>query len=93
MTNGEMYSTLTVGEQIEFRKVYNEHPLADYIDWDSYYKSENGNALDFVNYISKYTDDNGNTVFVLEECVEDDMDYCLIFVCGDNTFYKVPAEA
>lgn len=93
MTNGEAYSNLTLEEKDEFRKVYNDHPLADYIDWDEYYASTDGNALDFVRCLNRLTDADGEAVFVLEELVEDDMDYYLIFVCGDNTFYKVPAEA
>lgn len=90
MTNGQAYNRLTAKEQEEFRKVYDNHPLADYIDWDEYYESPNGNALDFVKCIDKYTNDENHTVFVLEELVEDDMDFCLIFVCEDNAFYKVP---
>lgn len=91
MTNGEAYKTLNDREREEFRKVYGDHPLADYIDWDSYYESENGNAMDFVNCLDSYVDEDGNTILVLEEVVEDDMDYYLIFDCDEGSFMKVPA--
>ena len=91
MTNGEAYNILTDKERADCFKVYDNHPLTDYIDWDSYYESENGNALDFVNCLDRFVDEDNGTVFVLEEFVEDDMDYCLVYVCALNAFFVVPA--
>lgn len=91
MTNEMAFSNLTAEGQQEFRKVYNRHPLSDYIDWQAYFASENGNALDFVKCIDKFKDADGNQIYVLEEVVEDDLDYKLVFNCGDNIFGKIPA--
>lgn len=90
-TNGEAYQALPDEEKNNFREIYGNHPLADYIDWQAYYASNNGNALDFVRCIDKYKDKDGKQVYVLEDITEDDLDYKLIFVCEDNTFCKVPA--
>lgn len=90
MTNGKTYQGLTQEQQKDFRKTYQNHLLVDYIDWKAFYDSENGNAMDFVQYLDKYTDEKGQTVYVLDKLVENDMDYKLIFVCEENTFYKVP---
>jgi hypothetical protein len=90
VTNGIAYQQLSAEEQSRFRKTYSNHPLFDYIDWEAYYNSTNGNAMDFVNHLGKYKDENGNDVYILERFTEEDEDYRLIFVCGENTFYKVP---
>lgn len=91
LTNGEAYEALPDEEKDKFREIYNNHPLTDYIDWKAYYASSNGNALDFVKCIDKYKDADGNQVYVLKEITEDDLDYKLIFNCGNNTFDKIPA--
>lgn len=93
ITNIEAFNALTAKKQEELRSVYASHPLVDYIDWDEYYDSPNGNALDFVKCVDSYTDEENRLVFVLEELVDDDEDYYLIFVCEDNAFYKVPSTA
>lgn len=93
MTNEMAYNLLTSEKQHEFRKIYDQQPLASYIDWQAYFASDDGNSLHFVNYIRKDKDENGELVFVLEELVEDDMDYELVFNCSDNTFGKIPARS
>lgn len=89
-TNGEAYKNLSDEEKNDFRKMYMEHPLASYIDWEAYYNSTDGNALNFVICINKYEDEEGRLVFTLENLIIDDLDYKLIFVCEEETFYKVP---
>lgn len=89
-TNGQNYNLLSSEEKEEFRNMYKNHPLFDYIDWDGYYNSEGGFSLDFVKFIDKYKNEDEKEVFVLEKMVIDEHDYLLIFVCGENNFYKVP---
>lgn len=89
-TNGKNYNELSPEEKEVFVDMYKNHPLNNYIDWESYYNSENGNALDFVKCIDKYKDEEEKEVFVLEKTVIDEHDYLLIFVCEENSFYKVP---
>lgn len=92
-TNGMSYSALTPEEKEKFRETYNNHPLVNFIDWQAYYNSSDGNALHFVRCIDKYTDEEGRRVFVLDKINEDDLDYKLIFVCEENSFYKIPDDA
>lgn len=89
MTNGKAFQNLSQEEKEQFMQTYNDYPLKDYVDWQSYYDSGNGNALDFVVAIAKGRNEDGNLVFVLDEFSEDDMDYKLIYVCEENAFYKV----
>lgn len=91
-TNGEAFSALSPTEKEDFYKTYKNHPLGDYIDWKAYYESNDGNALNFVVALNEYYDEDGKRVFVLKELIEDDCDYLLIYVCEDNTFYKIPDE-
>lgn len=91
-TNGMGYKSLSLEEKKKFREMYNNHPLVNYIDWEAYYNSYDGNALNFVECIGKYKDEEGRQVFVLGYITENDLDYKLLFVCEKNEFYKVPAE-
>ena len=93
VTNGEAFRQLNDEQKAMFRETYRNHPLTDYIDWDAFYESENGNALDFVKCIEKTVDESGNDVFFLERIQEDDMDYKLMFVCGENIFVKEPDDS
>lgn len=92
-TNGNAFQKLDNTQKEAFRETYRNHPLADFIDWDAFYESQNGNTLDFVKCIDKYKDENGNTVFFLKQIQEDDMDYKLLFVCGENCFIKEPDDS
>lgn len=91
-TNGQFFCDLKPSEQEDFRRKYGSHPLVDYIDWDAFYASDDGDEMNFVNCIRKGEDEEGNTVFVLCYIISQDEDYELIFVCGKNEFYKIPAE-
>lgn len=93
ITNGEAFQQLNEAQKEAFRETYRNHPLADYIDWDAFYESGNGNALDFVKHIEKTVDENGGVVFFLKRIQENDMDYKLMFVCSENIFVKEPDDS
>ena len=94
MTNGEAYQKLTTDEKIKFRKMYNEHPLFGFIDWKAFYNSEDGNAMNFVNCQNIIHNKYGQTVYVLEDAVsETGEDYKLVYVCEEDAFYKISANA
>lgn len=90
MTNGELFKQLSERDKAKFRKLYSKHPLSEYIDWDAFYDSDNGNALDFVMCLEKTTNDEGNTILVLKEIQEDGEDYKLAFNCFTGELYKEP---
>lgn len=92
MTNMQYMQFLSPQKQEECKNVYMTHPLAQYIDWDAFLKSENGNSLDFLKRESEYTDENNNKVYVLDTIVENNECYSLVFICGENTFHKIPKQ-
>ncbi len=90
MTNAEHFATLSPEQKAEYRKVYESHPLYNYIDWDAFFDSDNGYTLDFVRCESSYENDDGNLVLVLDTITENDEDYKLEYICGENMFQKNP---
>ena len=91
-TNGLNFEKLSAKEKEKFRETYRNSPLSKYINWEKFYKSDNGNTLDFVVCLEKKTDDEGNVIFVLENIQENGEDYLLVYNCTDGCFYKEPEE-
>lgn len=99
-TNGDFFKGLSKEDKIKFREQYGRHPLRDFIDWQEFYNSENGNELDFVKCIekTKMVIDNmfdeevqeEKDVIILLEFIDDDTEYQLVYVIDDDTFYKIP---
>lgn len=48
MTNREYLNTLTAEERASVEETYRNHVLYDYIAWDLFWNSENGNEMEFV---------------------------------------------
>ena len=92
ITNSKFYEGLPGDKKLDFLKSYAEHPLVDYIDWEAFYRSEDGNEMNFVKALRTRTDEDGNKVYVLKEIVMFDEDYELIFISGKNEFMRIPAE-
>lgn len=88
MLNGELLYFLNEKERKKLIEIYDRHPLADYIDWVSFFLSDDGNEMHFVDCIRTETDENNNTVYVLKEFTQNDEDYKYIYVNG--TFQTVP---
>lgn len=99
-TNGEFFKSLSTEEKVKFREQYGKHPLRDFIDWQEFYNSQDGNELDFVKCIEKTTMVIDNVfdeeiqeekeVIILLEFMEDDTEYQLVYVIDENAFYKIP---
>lgn len=89
-TNGKTFDTLTSEEKIEFKETYKNHPLFDFIDWEAFYHSKNGNAFDFVDCITKAKDEDGNEMLVLKKLTDNNEDYLLVYMLKDGNFYKIP---
>ena len=93
MTNKEYLNTLSPEKRAECEKTYSKgvYPLYDYIDWNAYWNSEDGNALHFLNYVRKYKDEFDREYVVLkEDIVKDDMDYMLVYSFTDDEFQYIP---
>lgn len=94
MTNREYRNSLSSVEKVKWDNTYtNGHPLKDYIDWDAFLDSENGNELDFLlDKVEIAEDKYGRKVFILERYVEEDtgFDYTYVYIPEVNEFWKVP---
>lgn len=88
--NGTAFENLSFEEQNVFLKQYGEYPLKDYVDWESYYNSDDGNVMNFVHCIGECRNDNGERLLILDRLTIDDSDYMLVYNCEDNSFYTMP---
>lgn len=92
MTNREYLENLTQEAQQDCLATYskNKHPLYDYIDWDAYWGSTDGNELHFLRTIREYTDNEGRRYAVLKEMSVDGMDYELSYRFDDDSIIQSP---
>lgn len=67
MTNYEQRKNIPPHQKEECERLYREHPLAEYIEWQKYFESDDGNEMHFVKAIDVYSDENGKTNYVLEK--------------------------
>ena len=103
VTNGEFFKSLSVEEQQNFREQYGRHPLREFIDWQEFYNSSNGNELDFIkNPLGRFfmvidkdmpeSEWESEEVIVLLEYEEEGYDYQLVYAVADGIFYKIPKD-
>lgn len=87
MTNREKINCLPPERQKRALACYQKgvHPLYDFINWESWFDSEEPNELNFLNKIKDFTDELGKKYVVLEEdVIIDGSDYMHVFVYGEN---------
>lgn len=93
MTNREKLNAMPKDEAEKALKMYSpeSYVLYDYIDWKSFFDSEDGNALNFLRRLSEFEDERGNKYVILEDdIVIDDMDYVKIYSFKDDQIINMP---
>ena len=88
--NVELQSMIPV-IQNEYKKVYENHPLKDYIDWDSFLNSTDGNEMHFLCAEKIFIDENDKTNIILESFSDENgLDYNKVYIVEDDSFYDIP---
>lgn len=94
MTNREYRNSLPETEQVKWDKTYmNGHPLKEYINWEAFLDSENGNELDFLLDTVEIAEDTyGRKIYVLDRYDDKDtgFSYADIYIAETDEFWKVP---
>lgn len=91
MINSQHLSIMTAALQKKAKQLYANHPLHEYIDWEAYMESEDGNEMHFVRCIDTFIDENEKTNIVLDLFSdENDIDYYTVYVIEDDAFYQIP---
>lgn len=93
MTNREYRNSLTEAEQAKWDMTYmSGHPLKEYINWEAFLDSEDGNEMNFlVDSVDVAKDIYGRTVYVLEHKVDEaGLDYFYVYLAETDQFWTVP---
>ena len=85
MLNRDYINSLPNDKKKECYELYRNHPLYDFIDWNAFLNSENGNEMQFVRYKTIIYDEFGNEDYVLKE----ENDSLLIYSIIDNAFSSI----
>lgn len=85
MLNRDYINSLPNDKKKECYELYRNHPLYDFIDWNAFLNSENGNEMQFVRYKTIIYDEFGNEYYVLKE----ENDSLLIYSIIDNAFSSI----
>ena len=88
MTNKEYYLSLNDKGKQDFENTCKEHPLNEYIDWEAFFDSEDGNEMHFVAAEKEYDEELGD-IIILKELTENNEDYLLVFIVNDTLFAKI----
>ncbi len=89
-TNSDVYFGLSDKDKQHFLDTYENHPLKDYIDWNAFYRSNDGNEMHFVKALRTRQNEDGGMVYVLKEVVENDEDYEVVYDTTENEIQKLP---
>ena len=89
MTNKEYFLSLSKEEREKCATLLKNHPLNNYIDWDSFFEGEDGNEMNYV-FGDKIYDDELGEIIILEEIEKDEEDYYLIYIVEDSLFATIP---
>ena len=90
MTNKEYFDSLSSVERRKCMTQYFDHPLFKYIDWKSFFASEDGNEMDFVMGEKVYYEDFGD-VYILNAETRECEDYVFAYVVSSGAFMILPA--
>ncbi len=91
MTNIQELKSMVGETREKFLSAYENHPLKDYIDWDSFFESDDGNEMHFLCCYDVFVDENDMTNIILEYFSDDEgLDYMLTYVIDEDCFYEVP---
>lgn len=83
-TNYEKMSSMPEIERANCMQVYKRHPLYNYINWEEFWKSTDGNEMHFLQYLDKFIDKDQNTNIVLELYNTNGNKMGKIYICEKN---------
>lgn len=94
MTNREYRNSLPEAEQEKWDNTYTKgHPLKEYIDWNAFLDSEDGNELNFlISKVEVAEDIFGRKVYVLDRYTDETtgIDCAYVYVAEADEFWKTP---
>jgi hypothetical protein len=88
MTNAEQIKTLNPKLQEKYINAYRKHPLHDFIDWDSFLGSTDGNEMHFLKSQGSFIDEQGRTNIILEKVIINNKEYRKVYIVENNSFAR-----